>query len=97
MPWNKRLTAVWFLASLALTVGLTLVLWYVFGVVGFVGLLFLPFLWSGFRLFGGGEPPQERESWYKGQAPGRGTCPLCGWQAMDPRDGYCPRDGERLR
>lgn len=98
MPWNKRMTLVSFLLSVGISVLLTLALWQLFGFAGFVGLLFLPFLWHGFRLLGGPRTPGHREtSWYQGQRPAQGRCPVCGWEAESPEDRYCPRDGSDLR
>lgn len=97
MPWNKRLTLVGFFLSVGVSLLLTVALWQLFGFAGFVGLLFLPFLWHGFRLFGGDREPEERESWYKSREPAKGRCPVCGWEAETAEDRYCPRDGSYLR
>lgn len=90
MGWNKRLTVVWLLASIVITVAVTGVLWFVFHVPVFVGFLLLPFLWS-LRWFSGGSKDRS------GPADQEGVCPVCGRQAREPGERYCARDGARLR
>lgn len=96
MGWNRQFTLVWLLASIAITLGLTFVLWHVFGVAGFVGLLFLPFLWSGLRMFGGRSNEDEVDPWAGHHRPRPRTCPACGWSSDQAEHRYCPMDGTPL-
>lgn len=93
MPWQKRTTAKWLLISIAITVGVTFVLWSLLGTRGlFFGFLFLPFLGLGRRLVGGTRDQAHQHL----RTPGVRTCPRCGFQSGDRQDSFCRRDGARL-
>lgn len=96
MGWDRSKTALWFAISLALTVALTAVLWFVFHVPGLIGFLFLPFLFYGARLFGGKQVSEEKGEERKKSRDAR-TCPACGRPPREPWDRYCPHDGSYLR
>ena len=85
-------TLFWLLVSLAVTGGVTLLLWHLVGPYAFFGFLFLPFLFGLRRL---GEGARD-----EGGEPRAGvvrSCPRCGHTSMDPRDHFCPRDGTELK
>jgi hypothetical protein len=75
----------WFVLSIGITIIGTLLLWHFVGPYAFFGFLFLPFL---FGLSGWGRHDRTGEA--------ARSCPRCGYKTMDPRDRYCPRDGQSL-
>jgi len=82
VAWNRGFFVVALVASLVVSLGLTLLGWLVFDLPLFALFLFLPFLPILFR---GRAPPAARK-----------RCPRCGWSTDLGELNYCPRDGEPL-
>lgn len=95
------LTGKWLLVSLAITVGITALLYVLFGRAAFLGFLFLPFLPILGRGRGrrGASPasrngPSMDSAGATGQGVGR--CPRCDYVARGVDERFCPIDGDGL-
>lgn len=81
-------TGFWLLLSIAITIGITLVLWSVLHVPVFFGFLFLPLFFGLGNWFGRRRAQSGGAAWR--------TCPQCGFASADPEVRHCPRDGTRV-